>query len=106
LASCERRGVDLYLHQQSLDTSTPAGKAMFSMLGVFFEFEREIIREGVMPGLARARAKGKKLGGPSKDTPQRIKAVRKMRKQGFGIVATAKRLGIGVGVVQRIDAGL
>jgi DNA invertase Pin-like site-specific DNA recombinase len=56
------KGVDLFLHQQGLDTSTTAGKAMFQMLGVFAEFERGIIRERVNAGLARARAKGTKLG--------------------------------------------
>jgi DNA invertase Pin-like site-specific DNA recombinase len=56
------KGVDLFLHQQGLDTSTAAGKAMFQMLGVFAEFERGIIRERVNAGLARARANGTKLG--------------------------------------------
>jgi DNA invertase Pin-like site-specific DNA recombinase len=56
------KGVDLFLHQQVLDTSTTAGKAMFQMLGVFAEFERGIIRERVNAGLARAKAKGTKLG--------------------------------------------
>jgi DNA invertase Pin-like site-specific DNA recombinase len=56
------KGVDLFLHQQGLDTSTTAGKAMFQMLGVFAEFERGIIRERVNAGLARARANGIKLG--------------------------------------------
>ncbi len=56
------KGVDLFLHQQGLDTSTTAGKAMFQMLGVFAEFERGIIRERVNAGLARAKAKGTRLG--------------------------------------------
>ena len=56
------KGVDLFLHQQGLDTSTTAGKAMFQMLGVFAEFERGIIRERFNAGLARAREKGVKLG--------------------------------------------
>ena len=56
------KGVGLFLHQQGLDTSTTAGKAMFQMLGVFAEFERGIIRERVNAGLARARANGVKLG--------------------------------------------
>jgi DNA invertase Pin-like site-specific DNA recombinase len=56
------KGVDLFLHQQGLDTSTTAGKAMFQTLGVFAEFERGIIRERVNAGLARAKAKGIKLG--------------------------------------------
>jgi DNA invertase Pin-like site-specific DNA recombinase len=52
------KGVDLYLHQQGLDTSTPAGKAMFQMLGVFSEFERAMIVERVKAGLSRARGPG------------------------------------------------
>ena len=56
--------IDLYLHVQGLDTTTPAGKAMFQMLGVFAEFERAMIRERVKAGLARARAQGKAIGRP------------------------------------------
>ena len=55
-------GVDLYLHQQGINTTTPAGKALFQMMGVFAEFEREMIRERVMAGLARAKAHGTKSG--------------------------------------------
>src|SRR5712675_2468477 len=51
--------VDLYLHQQAIDTTTPSGRAMFGMLGVFAEFERSMIRERVNAGLARAKAQGK-----------------------------------------------
>jgi DNA invertase Pin-like site-specific DNA recombinase len=56
--------IDLYLHQQGLDTSTPSGRAMFQMLGVFAEFERAMIQSRVKAGLARARANGKTLGRP------------------------------------------
>jgi DNA invertase Pin-like site-specific DNA recombinase len=56
--------VDLYLHQQGLDTTTPAGKAMFQMMGVFAEFEREMIQERVRAGLARAKSTGTKSGAP------------------------------------------
>jgi DNA invertase Pin-like site-specific DNA recombinase len=104
MGELKAKGVDLYLHQQSLDTSTPAGKAMFQMLGVFSEFEREIIRERVNAGLARAKAQGKKLGRPRKDTPKRLAAIRKLRKQGVGINTIARKLGIGTSVVQRIVA--
>ena len=62
LQGLHEKGVGLFLHQQGLDTSTTAGKAMFQMLGVFAEFERGIIRERVNAGLARARANGTKLG--------------------------------------------
>ena len=56
--------IDLFLRQQGLDTTTPAGKAMFQMMGVFAEFERAIIQERVRAGLARARSEGKRLGRP------------------------------------------
>jgi DNA invertase Pin-like site-specific DNA recombinase len=66
--------IDLFLHQQGLDTTTPAGKAMFQMLGVFAEFERAMIQERVRAGLARARADGKTLGRP-KRYPRRSNAL-------------------------------
>src|SRR6478752_3927161 len=58
LQEMHSKGIDLYLHQQGIDTTTPSGKAMFQMMGVFSEFERSMIRERVMAGLARARAEG------------------------------------------------
>src|SRR5499433_486460 len=57
-------GIDLFLHQQGLDTTTPAGKAMFGMMGVFAEFERSMIQERVRAGLLRAKREGKRLGRP------------------------------------------
>jgi DNA invertase Pin-like site-specific DNA recombinase len=56
--------VDLYLHRQGLDTTTPSGKAMFQMMGVFAEFERAMIQERVRAGLKRARDEGRTLGRP------------------------------------------
>ena len=64
LSELHALGVDLFLHQQGLDTSTPSGKAMFQMMGVFAEFERSIMQERVRAGLARARSEGKQLGRP------------------------------------------
>jgi DNA invertase Pin-like site-specific DNA recombinase len=93
--------VDLYLNQQGVDTTTPAGKALFQMLGVFAEFERAMIQERVKAGLARARAQGKRLGRPrvSSDIER---AVRSKRRKGHGILKIAKALRIGAGTVQRI----
>jgi DNA invertase Pin-like site-specific DNA recombinase len=54
--------IDLYLHQQGIDTTTPAGKAMFQMMGVFAEFERAMIAERVRAGMARAKSQGKHCG--------------------------------------------
>src|SRR5437588_8706232 len=65
LSELHALGIDLFLHQQGLDTTTPAGKAMFQMLGVFAEFEHSIIQERVRAGLARAKAAGTKLGRPA-----------------------------------------
>jgi DNA invertase Pin-like site-specific DNA recombinase len=95
--------VDLFLHQQGLDTSTSAGKAMFQMLGVFAEFERAIIRERVNAGLARAREKGVRLGRrPVKTkTEERI---RELRAKGMGMLKIARTLGVGTSVVQRVVA--
>jgi DNA invertase Pin-like site-specific DNA recombinase len=98
-------GIDLYLHQQGLDTSTPAGRAMFQMLGVFAEFERSMIRERVFAGLARARAQGKILGRPQTDAKTEA-AIRATLKSGTGILKTAKLHGVGTSVVQRLKADM
>jgi len=102
LGELHARGADLYLHKQALDTTTPSGKAMFGMMAVFAEFERAMIVERVNAGLARAKAQGKKLGRPSVG-PQVEAKVRELRAQGMGIVKVAKKLGIGVSAVQRIE---
>src|ERR1700689_3265221 len=81
LSELHAKGVDLYLHQQGIDTTTPAGKAMFQMMGVFAEFERAMIVERVNAGLARARAEGKKLGRPRLDGNTE-KAIRKALQKG------------------------
>src|SRR6266853_3423218 len=65
LGELHAKGVDLYLHQQGIDTGTPAGKAMFQMMSVFAEFERAMIVERVKAGLSRARSQGKQLGRPT-----------------------------------------
>lgn len=103
LTELHARGADLYLHQQALDTSTPAGRAMFQMMGVFAEFERSMIQERVKAGLARAKADGTKLGRPTigNDVEARIRA---LRAEGMGIVKVAKTLGVGVSAVQRVAA--
>lgn len=95
--------IDLYLHQQGIDTTTPAGRAMFQVMGVFAEFERAMIQERVKAGLARARAAGKRLGRPplASDKEQRI---RDQLEAGVGIGKIARALGVGVSAVQRIKA--
>lgn len=83
-------GCDLYLHQQALDTSTPAGRAMFGMCGVFAEFERSMIQERVKAGLQRARAKGAVLGRPRVSTSKRQSLMKAYKE--VGTVRGAARL--------------
>jgi DNA invertase Pin-like site-specific DNA recombinase len=64
LSEIHAAGVDLFLHQQGLDTTMPAGKALFQMMGVFAEFERSMIQERVRAGLRRAKEEGQQLGRP------------------------------------------
>jgi len=101
LQGLQDKGVDLFLHQQGLDTSTTAGKAMFQMLGVFAEFERGIIKERVNAGLARARANGVKLGR-RRVKPSIEAEIVKLRAKGDGILKIGKKLGVGTSVVQRV----
>lgn len=94
-------GCDLYLHQQAFDTSTPSGRAMFQMCGVFAEFERGMIRERINAGLARAKERGVKLGRHpvTAAVEQRI---RELRAEGMGILKIGRTLRVGTSVVQRI----
>jgi len=109
LTELHAKKVDLYLHQQGLDTSTPSGRAMFQMMGVFAEFERAMIRERVLAGLARARQEGTQLGRKfTEDTEQgkrKLKAVLAMRAKGVSIRKIAREVGLGVGTVIRLTAG-
>lgn len=101
LSEIHAAGVDLYLHQQAIDTTTPAGKAMFQMMGVFAEFERSMIRERVKSGMARAKAQGKRLGKPA--VPQaKVEAVKAELARGTGVVKTGRLCGVGTYTVQRI----
>ena len=91
LGELRSRDIDLYLHQQALDTSTPAGRPLFGMLGVFSEFERSMIRDRVMAGLDRARSSGKRLGRP-RTTPFKIDRIRSALGEGRGVRETAWQL--------------
>jgi DNA invertase Pin-like site-specific DNA recombinase len=97
----EACGVDLYLDQQSIDTTTPAGKLMFQITGAFAEFERSMIRQRVKLGLKRAVAQGKQLGRPAVGGELERKAQRELRK-GTGILKVARLVGLGTGTVHRI----
>jgi DNA invertase Pin-like site-specific DNA recombinase len=105
LGELHAKGVGLYLHQQGLDTTTPAGTAMFQVMGVFAQFERAMIQERVKAGLARARKEGTKSGAPigrARVGADVEKAIRAARRKGTGMNKIARELGVGVSVVQRV----
>jgi len=97
--------IDLFLHQQGLDTTTPAGKAMFQMMGVFAEFERAMIQGRVRAGLKRARSEGNQLGRPriAEDLERRILAALKVPGRTEGVRKIAARFGVDPSTVQRIS---
>jgi DNA invertase Pin-like site-specific DNA recombinase len=111
----EACGVDLYLDQQNIDTTTPAGKLMFQITGAFAEFERSMIRTRVNAGLKRAKDQikrqghfvtkhgevKKRLGRPNVD-PDKLRKARAELAKGIGISKVAKAVGLGVGTVQKI----
>ncbi len=74
----ERRGVGFRSLQESIDTSTPAGKLIFHIFGALAEFERDLIRERTAAGLAAARARGRAGGRPPVMTPEKLKVARQM----------------------------
>jgi DNA invertase Pin-like site-specific DNA recombinase len=103
IQALEACGVDLYLDQQSIDTTTSAGRLMFQITGAFAEFERSMIRQRVRAGLAHAVEQGTRLGRPKIDpaTEKRIKA---RLRSGSGIIKAARECSVGVGTIQRVKA--
>jgi DNA invertase Pin-like site-specific DNA recombinase len=110
LSELHAKRIDLYLHQQGLDTSTPAGRAMFQMLGVFSEFERSMIRDRVRSGMERAKAigtrSGKAIGRPA--VPNAVnQKIRALVEANAGTQREiAKRLNVSRGAVFRVAAAL
>ena len=107
LSEIHAKHVDLYLHQQGIDTTTPAGKALFQMCGGFAEFERAMIVERVRSGLARARAQSTKSGraiGRPKVNSLIEQRIRTARKEGMGILRIAREIGCGLSMVERVLA--
>jgi DNA invertase Pin-like site-specific DNA recombinase len=98
--------IDLFLHQQGLDTTTSGGRMMFGMLSVFAEFERAMIRERVTAGMARAKEKGtrsgKAIGRPAIPDHTRNAIRGAYMGGGRGLRGVAKQFGVGVETVRRV----
>lgn len=105
MTEIQSAGVDLYVHQQAINTATPAGRMVFGIFSALGEYERELIRERINAGLARARAQGKKLGRPSNVNDAVRTSVKLLREKGHSSHSIGKQLRIGVGTTQKILAG-
>ena len=96
-------GIDLYIHTQGLDSTTPTGRMMFQMCGVFAEFERELLKSRVRAGQERAIAQGKKIGRPSTINDGLKNTIKYLRnEQNLGIRKIATDLNVGVGTVYKV----
>ena len=95
-------GIDLYCHQQALNTSTPAGRMVFSVFSALGEYERELIRERIIVGQRRARSQGIRIGRPTKMNEAVRTSVRLLRDKGMSIREIARQLEIEVGTVYAI----
>jgi DNA invertase Pin-like site-specific DNA recombinase len=95
------------LKQQGIDTTPPAGKALFGMMGVFAAFERSMIQERVRAGLERARRDGKRLGRPPLDVGLQESIQDALRVPGRpGVRRIAQQFGVNASTVQRISSGI
>lgn len=102
LGDLQARGVDLYLHQQALDTSTPSGRALYGMLSVFSEYERAMVSSRVMAGLHRARhIEGKRLGRPP-ISALKLNRIRDALAEGRGVRETARLLRVSAAKVSEV----
>ncbi len=93
---------NLYIHQSGLDTSTPSGRMMFSMIGVFAEFERGMIRERVISGQKRAVSEGKHIGRPTRLNDKIKLKIQSMKEEGISNTKIARQLKIGVGTIYKV----
>ena len=102
VADLERRGVAFISLTESIDTSTPGGKLVFHLFGALAEFERDLIRERTLAGLAAARARGRTGGRPTVWTPEKQRTAQPMHHAGEDVVSIARVLGVSRASVYRL----
>jgi DNA invertase Pin-like site-specific DNA recombinase len=107
LSEIHAKKVDLFIHQQGIDTTTPAGKALFGVMGVFAEFERSMTQERVRSGIKRVRAAGQRRGRRTieESDPASCTKVLELRRQGLGMAAIGKQVGVSSRTVRRLLQG-
>jgi DNA invertase Pin-like site-specific DNA recombinase len=96
-------GIEFVSLSESLDTATPAGRMVFTVLGAVAEFERSLIVERVKASIRNAKAKGKRLGRPKRVVD--VARLTGLRAQGLGWKKIAQEMGIGVGTLYRLAGG-
>ena len=95
-------GVDFISLSESLDTSTPMGKMVYTVIAAVAELERSLIRERVLMGLERAKAQGKQLGRPPTEVDE--EAICRLREKGISLRDIGKKMGVSRTKVQRVLA--
>lgn len=109
LETIRKTGRGLYIHTQAIDTTTPAGRALYQMLGVFAEFERELIVARANAGIARARASGTRSGksiGRPKGSDFDHEKISAALRRGASVRAVVRETGASVGTVGMIRKAL
>jgi len=106
LNDIQSKNIDLYIDRQGIDTTTPTGKMMFQMIGVFSEFERNLIRDRVRVGMENAKKNGTKsgrsIGRPTNVNDGTKAAVIELRNTGMSMNKICKTLGIGSGTLYKL----
>ena len=94
--------IDLFFYREGIDTTTATGRCVFTILSSVAELERNLIRERVTAGLAKAKRNGKKLGRPSKMNDSMATAIQMLRTKGLSVRKIASQLKVGIGTVYKI----
>ena len=92
-------GVDFVSLREGIDTSTPTGKLMFTVIAALAEFERDLIRERVAAGIESARRRGIQLGRPTAAVP--VREVRQLLEGGWSVGRVAKKYGVSSRTIRR-----
>lgn len=106
LSDLQARGTDLFLHQQAIDTSTPSGRMLFQLLGVFAEFERSMIGSRVRAGQARARARGVAFGRPTLGRDRVARVEQALARGDLSIREIARQTKVSTATVQRVKKAM